>query len=94
MSVGHFVHPPPFPFSPEEPLKTLGGIGLTSKKCKFQPQIGIFPGNNNPFSIKPTVVWVKISEKKTSIFSGLRSSYNRRESRKILQNFEVHDHWH
>ena len=23
----------------------------------------IFPGNNKPFSIKPTVVWVKISEK-------------------------------
>ena len=43
-------------------------IPLTSKKDKFQPQTNIFPGNNNPFFINPTVAWVKISEKKTSIF--------------------------
>ena len=30
-------------------------IPLTSKKGKFQPQT-FFPGNNNPFSIKPTVM--------------------------------------
>ena len=42
-------------------------IPLTSKKDKFQPQTNIFPGNNNSFSIKPTVVWVKIL-KKNSIF--------------------------
>ena len=52
-------------------------IPLTSKKCKFQPQTSIFPENNNPFSIKPTVVWVKIFEKKNISFSGLRSRYNR-----------------
>ena len=51
-------------------------IPLISKKVKFQPQTSIIPGNSNPFSIKPTVVWVKISEKKIS-FSGLRSCYDR-----------------
>ena len=35
---------------------------LTFKKCKIQPQVSIFPGNNNHFSIKSTVVWVKIPE--------------------------------
>ena len=42
-------------------------IPLTSKYGKFQPQT-IFLGNNNPFSIKPTVVRDKIPEKKTSVF--------------------------
>ena len=42
-------------------------IPLTSKKGKFLPQINISPGNNNPFSINPTVVWPKISEK-TPVF--------------------------
>ena len=37
---------------------------LISKQGKFQPQTNIFHGNNNPFSIKPTVVWVNISGKK------------------------------
>ena len=59
-------------------------IPLTSKKCKFQPQTSIFPENNNPFSIKPTVVWVKISEKKNISFFGLRSRYNRLANRKKL----------
>ena len=27
-----------------------------------------FPGNNNPFSTKATVVWIKISEKGGSVF--------------------------
>ena len=59
-------------------------IRLTSKKCKFQPQTSIFPANNNPFSIKPTVVWVKIFEKKKISSSSLRSSYNRLPNRKKL----------
>ena len=59
-------------------------IPLTSKKCKFQPQTSIFPENNNPFSIKPTIVWVKISEKKNISFFGLRSRYNRLANRKKL----------
>ena len=59
-------------------------IPLTSKKCKVQLQTSIFPGNNNPFSIKPTVVWVKISEKKNISFFGLRSRYNRLANRKKL----------
>ena len=59
-------------------------ILLTSKKCKFQPQTSIFPANNNPFSIKPTVVWVKIFEKKKISSSSLRSSYNRLPNRKKL----------
>ena len=59
-------------------------IPLTSKKCKFQLQTSIFPGNNNPFSINPTVVWVKIFEKKNISFSGLRSCYNRLANRKKL----------
>ena len=51
-------------------------IPLTSKWGKFQPQTNISPGNNNPFSIKPsTVVWVKISEKKNINFFGLKSLY-------------------
>ena len=45
-------------------------IPLTFKYNIFQPQTNIFPGNNNPFSLKPsTVVWVTISEKKTHQFS-------------------------
>ena len=43
-------------------------ITLTSKKGKFQLQTNIFRGNSNPFPIEHTVVWVKISEKSTSIF--------------------------
>ena len=43
-------------------------ILLTFKKGKLQPQTNIFPGNNSPFSIKPTVVWVKISEKNHQFF--------------------------
>ena len=43
-------------------------IPLTSTKDKFQPQTNIFRGNNNPFCIEPTVVWVKISEKKRQLF--------------------------
>ena len=40
-------------------------ISLASKKGKFQLQTNIFPGNNSPFSIKPsTAVWIKISQKK------------------------------
>ena len=43
-------------------------IPLTSKKGKFQSQT-IFLRNTNPFSIKPTVVQVKISEKNINISS-------------------------
>ena len=57
---------------------------ITSKKCKFQPQTSIFPGNNNSFSIKPTAVWIKISEKKYVSFSGLRSHYSRLANGKKL----------
>ena len=59
-------------------------IPLTSKKCKFQPQTSIFPENNNPFSIKPTVVSVKVSEKKNISFFSLRSRFNRLANRKKL----------
>ena len=59
-------------------------ISLTSKTCKFQSQTSIFPGNNNPFSIKPTVVWVKIFEKKNISFFSRRSCYNRLANRKKL----------
>ena len=59
-------------------------IPLTSNKCKFQPQTSIFPGNNKPFSFKPTVVWVKIFEKKNISFSGLKSRYKRLANRKKL----------
>ena len=37
------------------------------KYDKSPPQTNIFLGNDNIFSIKPTVVWVNISEK-TTIF--------------------------
>ena len=54
---------------------------LTSKKCKSQPKTSVFPRKNNPFSIKYSIVWVKISEKKKTkkniTFSGLGSHYNR-----------------
>ena len=43
-------------------------IPLTSKKGKFQPQTNIFRGNSNPFSIKPPIMWVKISGKKHQFF--------------------------
>ena len=56
---------------------------LTSKSGKFQPQTNIFPGNSNTFSIKPTAVWVKISEKSIN-FSGLRTSYLKLANRKKL----------
>ena len=77
-------------------------ILFTSKKCKFQPQNNIFPGNNNPFSIKPTIVWVKISEKKKHQFFrfeiSLQQARKEKETyfviRKIIKNFEGHDHWH
>ena len=42
-------------------------IPWNSKYDKFPPQTNIFLGNDNIFSIKPTVVWVNISEK-TTIF--------------------------
>ena len=58
-------------------------IPLTSKQGKFLPQTNIFPGNNNPFSIKPTVVWIKVSEK--NIYrSSFRSRYHRLANRKKL----------
>ena len=59
-------------------------IPLTSKEWKFQPQTSVFPEKNNPFSIKPTVVWVKISEKKYISFFGLISRYSRLANRKKL----------
>ena len=43
-------------------------IPLLPKKANSSYKPTFFCGNNNPFSIEPTVVWVKISEKKTSIF--------------------------
>ena len=57
-----------------------------------------FSENNNPFSFKPTAVWVKISDKNIS-FSSLGSRYHSLAeiyfaTRKIPQNFEGHDHWH
>ena len=72
------------------------------KKYKFQPKSSIFSRNNNPFSIKPTVVWVKIFEKKNISFFRfvilLQQASKWKETyfaiRKILQNLEEHDHWH
>ena len=43
-------------------------IPLTSKLGKFQPQTNIFLGNNNPFSIKLTVAWVRFLKKKHQFF--------------------------
>ena len=43
-------------------------IPLTSKYRKLHPQTNNSPRNNNPFSSKPAVVWVKISEKKKHKF--------------------------
>ena len=44
-------------------------IPLTCKRGKFQPKINFFSGNKSPFSIKPSVLWAKISEKKHQFFS-------------------------
>ena len=55
---------------------------VTSIQGKFQPQTNIFPGNNNPFIIKPTVARVKISEKKNINSSSLKSPYHRLANRK------------
>ena len=52
----------------------------------------------NHFSIKPTVVWVKISQKQNIRFSSLRSRYKQASKqketyfaiRKVLENFEGH----
>ena len=43
-------------------------IQLTYREGKLQLQTNIFPGNNNPFFIKHSVVWVKISEKNHQFF--------------------------
>ena len=61
---------------------------LTSKKGKFHPQSNTFCGNNNPFSIEPTVVWVKISEKININFSGLRSRYMLANRKKLILPLE------
>ena len=58
-------------------------IQLTSKLGKFLSQTNIFQGNSNPFSIKPTVARVKISEK-CIIISGLKFPYHRLANRKKL----------
>ena len=47
-----------------------------SSKCKFKIQTNVFPGNNNAFTIKSTVVWVSISKKNTNFFT-LKPLYNR-----------------
>ena len=70
-------------------------VPLTSKLGKFQPQTNIFPGNSNPFSIKSTVVGVKIFEKSINI-SDLKSHYHRL-ARKV-RNLFYHEknaskHW-
>ena len=50
---------------------------------KLQSQNNIFAGNNNHFSIKPTVVWVKISEKNHQFFR-FEISYHRLANRENL----------
>ena len=74
-------------------------IPLTSKKCKFQSQTSIFLGNNNPFSIKLTIVWVNFSEKNHQFFRfeiSLQQTSKLKETYfaiiKIIQNFEGNDH--
>ena len=42
---------------------------INFQKIQIPTTNSIFCENKNPFSIKPTVVWVKISEIKTSVFS-------------------------
>ena len=59
-------------------------VSIIFQISKFKPQTNIFPGNNNPFSFKPTLGWVKIFEKNSN-FSGLRSRYHREQiERKLL----------
>ena len=77
-------------------------IPLLPKKANSSYKPTFFCGNNNPFSIEPTVVWVKISEKKKLQFLwfeiSLRQASKSKETyfaiRKVLKNFEEHDHWH
>ena len=61
-------------------------IPLTSKQGKFQPQTNILSGNNNPFILSLTVVWVDRSRflKKKTNFSSLRSCYHQIANRKKL----------
>ena len=62
----------------------------------------IIPGNSKPFSIKPTVVWVKISEKTKNQFFRFEISLQQASKYKktyfvigkILQTLEGHDHYH
>ena len=67
---------------------------------KFQPKASILTGSNNPFSIKPAAARLKISGKKHQFFQfevSLPQAIKQKETyfgtRKILQNFDVHDHW-
>ena len=59
-------------------------ILLTSKWDEIQPRTNIFPGNNNPFSIKPAVTDGQDFWKKNINFSGLKSPYHRLVNRKKL----------
>ena len=70
-------------------------IPLTSKQDKFQPQTDIF-------LVEKAYCCVGKDSEKSINFFGLRSCYHRQANRKkiyfatkkILQNFEGHDHWH
>ena len=74
--------------------KVVGNVALMSLKLKFFTQIIVF------LVKKPTVVCVKISEKK-NIFSSLRSRYHRQANRKklilslkTLFCHEWYNHWY
>ena len=56
-------------------------IQFTSKEGKFQPQTNIFLGNNNPFSIKPTVNVGQDFEKSNN-FPVLKFLYHKLANRK------------
>ena len=85
-------------------LRIMDASGLLSLVYSTSLQIrhipvrnNIFPGNNNPVSIKPTVALVTFSEKTTFEISLPQSSKQKETNfatRKILQNFEGHDQWY
>ena len=58
-------------------------ILLTSKSGKLQLQTNIFPGNNNPFSIRLLLSGSRFL-KKIINFSGLRFRYHKLANRKKL----------
>ena len=70
---------------------------INLKKCQIQATWQHFHGSNNPFSIKSTVVWIKISEKNISL-SGLKYGYYRLANREkhvfpLIKDFKLWRTW-